>query len=696
MSSARSLPQRSGQVSRRLLSVIAAVLAAAASLFLAPAGPAQAVTPSTTLNFTGDKDLQARSFNAGCDGCIPGDSGAGVRLTAAVSAHWTPSATVTYQYSSSLLRQGQTLDLSDKLTPGSGPLALTWSLKGDVGQYNFTDTTQAAFPDPGSEMSTVPIDLSVSESSTCPLKLDGDGSYACQATHTFDVFDASILGQGIKISVPLTTTLQITPDGVVTVRSISIAGAPTSTSTLTWHGPSPSTIADPIAIPCTAVAGNSLVYDLTSSTTSPSYASTTTVNLKVDITVIFTVNVLDQTIVTVGPDTGTMTLTAPSSPLDLGPVLANNIPPTIGLSTSTYTGNEGSPVQFDASATTSVCPGTLTYVWDFSDGGRAYGAQPQHTFTDNGLYSGLLTVSDPQGNTAKESFSADIANVKPVANAGPDTSGAWGRSIAFNGNAVDPSPVDQTTLAYTWDFGDGTPPLTIADGGSSTSHAYQAPGTYTASLTVCDKDGACSDPDTRTVSIVKRDVTLSYLGTTSGTYDTPASFSASLVDQFGSPVNAGPVTFAVGAENEGTVGTSSSGIATQTATIGLTAGSYTLTAGYPGNGLYNAGTAASAFTVGLKSTTVTYTGATTGGPNKTITLSAVVKDSSGTPLSGVTVDFTLGTQTAPAVTDGTGIAATTLKLNQKNGTYALTASYAGTAGKYTGSAASATFKLQVK
>ncbi len=678
------------------MSIIAAILAAAASLILAPAGPAHAVTPSTTLNFTGDKSLQARSFNAGCDDCIPGDSGAGVRLTAAVSAHWTPSATVTYQYSSSLLRQGQTLDLSDKLTPGSGPLALTWSLTGDVGQYNFTDSTQAAFPDPGSEINTVPINLSVSDTSTCPLKLDGDGSYACQATHTFDVFDASILGQGVKISVPLTTSLQITPDGVVTVRSISIAGAPTTTSTLTWHGPSPSTIADPIAIPCSAVPGNSLVYDLTSSSTTPSYSSTTTVNLKVDITVIFTINVLDQTIVTVGPDTGTMTLTAPSSPLDLGPVLANNIPPTIGLSTSTYTGNEGAPVQFDASGTTSVCPGTLTYVWDFSDGGRAYGAMPQHTFTDNGLYSGLLTVSDPQGNTAKESFSADIANVKPVADAGPDTSGAWGRSLAFNGNAVDPSSVDQNTLAYTWDFGDGTPPLTIADGGSSTSHAYRTPGTYTATLTVRDKDGATSDPSTRTITVIKRDVTLSYLGTTSGTFDTPASFSASLVDEFGSPVNAGPVTFAVGPENEGTVGTNSAGIAAQTRTIGLTANGYTLTAAYPGNGLYNTDSATAPFTVGLKSSTVTYTGATTGGPNKTITLSAVVKDSSGTALSGVTVDFALGTQSASAVTDANGIAATSLKLVQKNGTYTLTASFAGTAGKYAGSAASATFKLQAK
>lgn len=685
------------QVRKRPLrtSLLAVLALLAAPIVVLSAVAAQAATPSTTLNFTGDKTFQGYSFNAICNGCIPlSDSQAGTRLTASVSAHWTPTATVSYQYSSSLLRQGQTLDLSDTLTPGSGPLTLTWGLTGDAGLYNTNSSNGAVFPDPGSETNITTINLSVSDSTTCPLKLDGDGSYICSATHTFDVLNATLLGQGVDISVPLTTTVSITPDGVVSVRSVTVGGSTLlGPDTLTFHGPSPSTLADNFAVPCTAVPGNDLVYDLTSSSTTPSYTSTTTVNIKIDITVIITVNVLNQTVATIGPESGTMTLTAPSTPVDLGPVLANNIPPTINSPTS-YTGNEGQPVQLDAFGTTSVCPGSLTYVWNLSDGGTEYGPSPTHSFPDNGTYSGQLTVTDANGNASKQDFTVTVANLPPVANAGPDTSAVWGQSVAFNGSAVDPSPIDQQTLSYTWDFGDGTPPFT--SGGASTTHAYATPGAYTASLTACDKDLACSAPSTRTITVGARNVSLSYLGTQSGPYDTPASLSASLVDQFGQPVNAGTISFAIDTEDEGGSGTNSSGIATRVTTPELVAGSYTLNASYAGDSLYNPATATSPFTITEKATTTTYTGALNGGPNKTITLSASVVDATGKPVTGVTVTFVLGAQTATATTDSSGIATTTLKLAQKNGTYPLTATFAGTTGKYAGSVASATFKLQVK
>lgn len=660
------------------------------------AAPAQAATPSTTLAFSGDATLQSQSFAVGCDSCIPGDDGLGVRLTASVSAHWAPTATVEYQYSPSLIRQGQTLDLTDKLTPGSGPLTLTWTLAGDAGVYNFTGSGDQ-FPADGSRTSdTVDYNQSVTDSSTCPLKLDNDGGYSCQVTHTFDVFNANIVIGGVDISVPLTTTVGITPDGITTVRNITVGGQTLRTDTLDFHGPSPSTLADGFAVPCNAIPGNELVYDLTSSSTNPGYSAVTTANLKIDVTVVFvTTTVVNEQIASVGPNTGQFTLTAGSAPVDFGPVLANNIPPTIGSPTS-YTGTEGSPVQLDASGTTSVCPGSLTYVWNLSDGGTEYGVSPQHVFADNGTYSGLLTVTDQNGNAATQSFSVSVANAAPVANAGPDTSAAWGRAVAFNGSAVDPSPVDQQTLQYTWNFDDGTPPTTTGASGASTFHAYATPGTYHPTLVVTDKDGGVSNTATRTITVVKRGVTLSYLGGTSGTYDTAASLSASLVDQFGNPVNAGPVDFVIGTEDEGTVGTASSGIAAQSATLGLSAGAYTLSATYAGSGLYTAASATSPFTVGVKATTTTYTGALTGGPNKTITLSAVVADVAGKALPGVTVTFVLGTQSATATTDASGIAATSLKLTQKNGTYTLTATYAGTAGTYSGSAASATFKLQSK
>ena len=177
---------------RRVTSVVTAAAFAGVSLVIA-AAPAHATAPTTALNFSGDSALQNHGFARGCDSCIPGDAGVGVRLAASVSAHWAPSALVSYQYSQSLLRQGQTLDLTDKLTPLTGTLTLTWGLTGDAGGYNFTGSGPQ-FPAAGSESAVVTINESVAATTVCALKLSGDGTYACQATHSFAVGDASFWG----------------------------------------------------------------------------------------------------------------------------------------------------------------------------------------------------------------------------------------------------------------------------------------------------------------------------------------------------------------------------------------------------------------------------------------------------------------------------------------------------------------------
>ena len=180
--------------------------------------------------------------------------------------------------------------------------------------------------------------------------------------------------------------------------------------------------------------------------------------------------------------------------------------------------NQGSPITFDGSGSTSVC-GFPTLRWDFSDGGVAFGGSPQHTFQGSGTYSGLLTATDATGLTNTQTFCIQVDNVAPRAVAGPNTTAAWGRNVAFNGAGQDPGADDQPTLTYVWEFGDGSP---SASGGPSTTHAYANPGSYTATLTVCDR-GALCDTDTRTITVRKRDVSLGSLGDTAATYDTAAT-----------------------------------------------------------------------------------------------------------------------------------------------------------------------------
>jgi hypothetical protein len=373
--------------------------------------------------------------------------------------------------------------------------------------------------------------------------------------------------------------------------------------------------------------------------------------------------------------------------LDFGALKPNNVSPTIapfGL----FSGFEGSPVHFAAS-TTSACPIT-SFVWNFSDGTTSFGPSPQRTFGDDGLWDGELTVTDSTHLSATGDFSISIANVAPIPNAGPNTSGAWNQLIAFHGQAVDPGFDDQATLTYQWNWGDGTP----GSGGADVAHAYAIPGDYIATLTVCD-DHVCV-PSSTHVHVRARNTFVSYTGANNGVFSSTVSLGGSIIDEYGQPVTGGALGFALGGNPAGTALTDATGNGATTQTITLDAGTYPVSVAFGGSMFYAGGGASSTLTVSRMPSTVQYTGAITGGSNKVVPLSALLTDVFGRPLPGRLVTFTLGTQTASATTDATGVAATTLKLNQHNGSYTLTAAFVANgsdAGKYSGSTFSTSFSI---
>jgi hypothetical protein len=520
----------------------------------------------------------------------------------------------------------------------------------------------------------------------------------------FTVADVADVDVVFKVAVSL--DLSVSSDGVMTVRQVEfVGGGANDSAPLTWLGSSPSTIPDAEHLACTQPAGAEVLYHLTSNgVVSPAQSLGTTTALtasaEVDPIIGPTVDLFD--LGTFGSKSSpsadiSFPMTAPDASVTLGTLAKNNIPPIVdagGGAGHLYTGVEGSPVTFDGSGSSSVC-GFPTLEWDFSDGGVAFGESPQHTFQGPGLFSGLLTATDATGLTSTTTFSVNVANLPPAVTAGPDTSSAWGRPVAFNGSATDPGASDQSTLTYSWSFGDGTPSAT---GGPSTTHAYSMPGDYTATLTSCDRWGACASDD-RVVHIVKRTVSVGYLGDTADTYATPGSLNASLVDQFGATVNGRSVQFTVGGSAAGSGVTNSSGIATTAYTPLIAAGTYVTGVSFTADSLYESATGSGSIAIARKATNVTYTGALRGGPNKTITLSAVLKDATGTALGGRTIVFVLCSQTASASTNTSGVASTSIKLIQKNQKYQLTATWTPSgadANDYVGSAASVTFSLQAK
>jgi len=90
-------------------------------------------------------------------------------------------------------------------------------------------------------------------------------------------------------------------------------------------------------------------------------------------------------------------------------------------------------------------------------------------------------------------------NNPPTAEANGPYGGAEDAAVTFS--SAGSSDPDGDPLIYTWDFGDGTPPVSTT--GTTVSHTYLWGGTFTATLTVSDgRGGTASDTATATVSEV--------------------------------------------------------------------------------------------------------------------------------------------------------------------------------------------------
>ena len=167
-----------------------------------------------------------------------------------------------------------------------------------------------------------------------------------------------------------------------------------------------------------------------------------------------------------------VTVTVSSPPGNTAPVAAGSVSCTENVCT------------FDGRASTDNNAATLSYEWDFGDGGDDDNALTTNTYTTPGDFVPTLTVTDEYGLVSTVTL-APITIVEPAGNLAPTavstTPTCVGLVCSFSGaSSTDPNETDD--LGFAWDFGDGVG----TDDDDSPSYTFAAAGTYTVTLTVTD------------------------------------------------------------------------------------------------------------------------------------------------------------------------------------------------------------------
>jgi hypothetical protein len=144
----------------------------------------------------------------------------------------------------------------------------------------------------------------------------------------------------------------------------------------------------------------------------------------------------------------------------------------------------------------------LRFEWTFTDGTTAVGAEVQRTYPEPGSYAEILQVTDSGGGT-----DYDFSSVQVIDREHPDRlpptihatySPTWnirpGYQVTFKVRTFRTTEGEET-----WNFGDGSPPVTVRSDGNArphnplgyaeTDHRYEKPGTYLVRVQRTDEHG---------------------------------------------------------------------------------------------------------------------------------------------------------------------------------------------------------------
>jgi len=176
--------------------------------------------------------------------------------------------------------------------------------------------------------------------------------------------------------------------------------------------------------------------------------------------------------------------------------------PVACFTVSDYRPNTGVTVTFNASCSYDPDGSIVKYEWDW-EGDSTYdfnaGNNPiaTHAYAVHGLYHPKLRVTDNEGLT-DEINTTILVRGHPVARFTwtPLTPTAY-QTVNFNASAS--TPDGGYLVNYTWNFGDGSLPVTETD--PYIPHVYTNPGPYTVTLIVHDSEDK-SDDESKQITVL--------------------------------------------------------------------------------------------------------------------------------------------------------------------------------------------------
>ncbi|MFC1715606.1 PKD domain-containing protein [Candidatus Poribacteria bacterium] len=178
-------------------------------------------------------------------------------------------------------------------------------------------------------------------------------------------------------------------------------------------------------------------------------------------------------------------------------IVSINAPPVADAGADIFAA-PGQTMTFDGGGSYDMDGKIVSYQWRFSDGEVVTKAasKTERKFANSGIYSTTLIITDDSGaiNAQAQDKVSIYVNHAPEARPGKNIVSS-DVTISFDGSVS--ADADGDSLAYTWDFGDGTPPAT----GVKVAHTYAKGGTYPVVLTVDDGTGLANARNSASITV---------------------------------------------------------------------------------------------------------------------------------------------------------------------------------------------------